>query len=85
MTWSSPVHSAQSLDSCYLGHDTLAISFCTLNLLVAEGIGLAHSAIALDDTIVRGLFRDQIQGALQCFAPRLNTERFLDSVKLYGI
>jgi hypothetical protein len=56
-----------------------------LTLNRAEGIGLAHTAIALEDTIMHGLFRDQIQGALQCFAPRINTERFLDSVKLYGI
>jgi len=34
-------------------------------MVFAEGIGLAHTTIiALEDTIVRGLFRDQIQGAL---------------------
>lgn len=54
-------------------------------MVFAEGIGLAHTAIALEDAIVHGLFSDQVQGALQRFARCFGAERFLGSPQLRGI
>jgi len=55
------------------------------NLVVStEGIGLAHTAIALEHAIVRGLFRDQIQRTLQSFTRCFGSECFLGSPELCG-
>jgi hypothetical protein len=54
-------------------------------VVFTERIGLAHTAIPLEDSIVRSLFCDQIQGTLQRLARRFGTERFSGTPKLGGI
>jgi hypothetical protein len=55
------------------------------NLGLVEGIGLPNGTVPLNDAIVRGLFRNEIQGALQRFAGGLGAKRLLSPAELRGI